>query len=430
MRTFLLSVAGMTAVSCACSLWAIDLGFPDGIHVHRVAGSGLLVPVGDANADGMDDLAKNNPRASPQTGSCLLAVYGALTHPPTRVVPAVGGQFCSNGNTDQELPMPRFSSSFCGAGSNSIVFGGNGYNDGQLHSMPKFGRVDFQTIFRNCGGGTLSKVGDMTGDGAEELWVGQGFGGRFLRSPCGPGVHQCGPAVDVANAGGLAPTAVNLGDVGGSASPDVAFSSSNTVFALFNMSHANLSEMTAAQGFRVSSALSGSVSAIVGNVDFNGDGLLDIGIGYGGASTSGLTSNGRVYVVYGRTGGFPFETDLDAPSPHVSRIDGIASQQSLGSRLAAPDFDDDGTDDIVISGDLGEAYVLFGQGERFENGPISTLVENAAVIRMPSPRAVDAVASGFDFNDDGREDLGLSFGNDYFVVFGRSNSLFSSSFEE
>ncbi len=420
---------------------AIDLNFPDGTSVHRVTGSGLLVPVGDANGDGIDDLAKINPRATPQTGNCLLAVYGAVSIQPAQTVPTVGGQFCSNGNTSEEFRAPVFGSNFCGIGSNSIVFQAFGQSGGRLHTMPRTGTVNFQVLFLNCGPSAraISNLGDVTGDQKDDFWVGassQSSQGQYLSSSSlgfcpNATVNHC-EGVAVRRIAGLDPKVVRLGDVGGSPKADLAFRFDNTVYALYVDSIDDLDSMTSGQGFRLSSSEGGSVTSLVGDVDFNGDGLLDIAIGFGDASTSGLANNGRVYLVYGGPDGFPFDVALDAPSPSVARIDGSLNAQHLGERIAALDFDDDGVDDLVVSGALGQLYVLFGSQQVLPSGTIASYADSAAVVRGPvfSPRA--EIASGFDFNDDGKEDFGVGADNtaNYFVVFGRSNELFSDSFEE
>jgi hypothetical protein len=179
------------------------------------------------------------------------------------------------------------------------------------------------------------------------------------------------------------------------------------------------------------STLSGSISSVVGDVDLNADGLIDIAIGIEGADSGGLSSNGRVFIVYGRPGGFPFETDLDTASQDLARIDGVSDLEFLGRHMTSLDFDGDGSDDLVVPGATGSVYVLFGHSRRFASGTVTSSDGQIAAIPAPTGQ-IASLKSDFDFNDDGLEDFGLNGPggqDDYYIVLGRSNALFSDSFE-
>jgi hypothetical protein len=219
--------------------------------------------------------------------------------------------------------------------------------------------------------------------------------------------------------------------LGGDTGVDIGLTGSGTLFGLFSFSSDDLNAITPEQGFKMSTS-SGAISSVVGDIDLNADGLIDIAIGLEATDSNGLSSNGRVYIAYGRPGGFPFETDLDVPSQDIVRIDGVSDLEYLGKFMTSLDFDGDGVDDIVVPGATGSIYVLFGHSSRFVAGPVTGLNDQMAAIPSPTGQ-IASLSSDFDFNDDGLEDFGLNGPdgqNDYYIVLGRSNGLFSDSFEQ
>ncbi len=136
------------------------------------------------------------------------------------------------------------------------------------------------------------------------------------------------------------------------------------------------------QGFVVNGIVSGDLAGrVVGDLgDFNNDGIGDIGIGAFLASPGGVDRAGSTYVVFGDSGGFPAEIDLDSllaanggdGSAGVV-INGIDANDGSGIDIsAAGDFNMDGIDDIAIGADTadpngqnsaGETYVVYGRAD-------------------------------------------------------------------
>ena len=163
-------------------------------------------------------------------------------------------------------------------------------------------------------------------------------------------------------------------------------------------------------------SFSGGSVASIGDV--NGDGIDDILIGAGGATirTTELFRNiGESYVVFG---GQDLSGEVDLAT--LGETDGLAGFKLMGSQAGessgidvanAGDFNGDGVNDIAISTDENNTYVVFG-GQDFD-----TIVELAALGQADGVAgvtlAVDtsdslegiAVSSAGDVNGDGIDDL-------------------------
>ena len=99
-------------------------------------------------------------------------------------------------------------------------------------------------------------------------------------------------------------------------------------------------------------------TALAGNCDLNGDGIVDLVIG---APPAGATFGGAVYVIYGSASGAPPPFSVnDADVAILGESDG----DSVGSSLACADVNGDGIDDLVIGAPgvtpAGYAYVVYG----------------------------------------------------------------------
>jgi len=98
-------------------------------------------------------------------------------------------------------------------------------------------------------------------------------------------------------------------------------------------------------------------TALAGNCDLNGDGIVDLVIG---APPAGATFGGAVYVIYGSASGAPPPFSVnDADVAILGESDG----DSVGSSLACADVNGDGIDDLVIGAPgvtpAGYAYVVY-----------------------------------------------------------------------
>jgi len=124
-------------------------------------------------------------------------------------------------------------------------------------------------------------------------------------------------------------------------------------------------------------------SRLAGRVgDVNGDDIDDIIVGAKNADTNGLARAGEIYVVFGRSTGFPAMFELGSLLPAAGGdgregfvLKGIDPSDGSGASIAgAGDVNGDGLDDLLIGtrwGDpngldaAGECYVIFGRTKAF-----------------------------------------------------------------
>jgi glycosylphosphatidylinositol phospholipase D len=146
-------------------------------------------------------------------------------------------------------------------------------------------------------------------------------------------------------------------------------------------------------------------TTLVGNCDFNGDGIADFAVG---APPGGSVGGGAVYVVYGTATGAPPPFSLDDADV---TINGESDGDSLGNSLACGDVNGDGIDDLVIGApavtSAGYAYVIYG-GLALPSTLDLTGLTAAQGMRIPgfvNNTALGWAAAVGDVNGDGIADL-------------------------
>jgi methionine-rich copper-binding protein CopC len=257
-------------------------------------------------------------------------------------------------------------------------------------------------------GYSVSKAGDVNGDGYDDLIIGSGsIGGIY-----------------------------------------VAFGKASGFAAV-----QNLSKLDGSNGFALTS-FSGNDYAgysVHGAGDINGDGFADVVIGAPARNVLGSYGAGSAYVVFGKASGMPSTFNLTTLSGADGfRIDGITLGDNVGISVSgAGDVNGDGYDDLIIGAnhastdgkDAGTAYLIYGKATGFPAAINLADLDSTVGLRIGGGSAGDdigiAVSAAGDVNGDGYADLlvgadntdynGAGTGSSY-VVFG-SNLTGAAAFQ-
>lgn len=136
---------------------------------------------------------------------------------------------------------------------------------------------------------------------------------------------------------------------------------------------------------------------VSGGFDFNGDGLNDFVVSAPNESTSSLTVNGSVYVVFGKLGSsFSADTNLDAlvTSGAALKYSGPVSNIYFGAAVSMGDLNGDGLGDVAVGAPAtqptvspnyaGRSFIFYGTG---------------GLLTQKGTDAADTLNSGVDTSD-------------------------------
>ncbi len=374
---------------------ALDLGSLDGTNGFVLTGvdehdfsGGSVNSAGDVNGDGIDDLIIGARAADPGGKSSAGESYvifghdrssGGMGFPATLdlgtldgtdgfVLAGVNGSDGSggsvsgagdvNGDSIDDIIIGAAGADpggNSGAGESYVVFGRDTLTAGAgFGAALDLGTLDGTNGFILTGasavdysGGSVSRAGDVNGDGVDDLIIGASNAGPGGKSSAGESYVVFGR--DLSAGGAAFPATIGLGTLDGTDG-----------FVLNGVDEFDHS------GRSVSSA-----------GDVNGDGIDDLIIGAPNADPGGNSLAGESFVVFGRdtlAGGTGFGAALDLGT--LGGTDGFVLRgvdfldNSGGSVSSAGDVNGDGVDDLIIGASsadpggnsyAGESYVVFGR---------------------------------------------------------------------
>ncbi|MEO9871495.1 putative Ig domain-containing protein [Ekhidna sp.] len=268
-------------------------------------------------------------------------------------------------------------------GATYLVFGDDNAFDPTIELASLDGTNGFkllgEAVYNNAGS-SVSRVGDVNGDGFDDLFIAGG---------------------EADNGNGKA--YIVLGK--------------NTAFG----SEIALAELDETSGVIITAEPGGNrIASLSGNGDINGDGFVDIVLGSSYADYDGTNNVGATYIIFGSATGFTSTVDLATlDGTNGFKVIGETASDNAGRSVSIVNINGDAFDDVVIGANgsdingngSGTTYIVFGGNTGFSNPLLLSSLDGDESIGFKilgeanNDNAGRSVSNAGDVNGDGLEDL-------------------------
>ncbi|PTQ83589.1 beta strand repeat-containing protein [Nitrosomonas ureae] len=457
----------------------------DGATINDLSGRSVS-SAGDVNDDGFDDLIIGAPLANPQgvlTGSSyvvfgrasgfdaamnlsdldgddngfridgpkLTAFDGAVYDRPFGGSVSGAGDMNGDGFDDLIVNAPNSSSNGDDSGPGYVIFGRSEFTDGGVDfpPLPEVREPMISINLSSLDGGngfrlnvldryyldaiSLNSVGDMNGDGFDDMGIGLVFekyyGGSYVLFGKASGFDATVDLSGLDGKNGFAMGGRNqsfvegVGDINGDGFDDAtlitgstgpySYSFYSSAYIIFGKSGdikpGNLSNLDGNTGFRIEGIPDDDFTGrtFSGAGDINGDGFDDVIIGSEYTSYQNNDDDAS-YVVFGKSSGFDAVVDVAG----LNGSNGFRINGSVESVSNAGDINGDGLDDVIVDGNI-----VFGKSSGFDATMNLSDLDGSNGFHIDG--TFGGVSSAGDINGDGIDDIIIGRG----IVFGRSSGF-------